>query len=43
MKKREDYRQLARIYRVLANEARLMIIERHKKKEHTAGELSISI
>jgi len=40
MKKREDYRQLARIHRVLANEARLMIVERLKKKEHTAGELT---
>ena len=40
MKKREDYRQFARIHRALANEARLMIIERLRKREHTVGELT---
>lgn len=40
VKKREDYRQVARIHRALANEARLMIIECLKDREHTVSELT---
>ena len=39
-KSKEDYTKQVEILKALANEARLMIVERLKEKEHAVGELT---
>jgi len=39
-KSKEDYKKQVEILKALANEARLMIVERLKEKEHAVGELT---
>jgi len=40
MKTKEDYKKQVEILKALANEARLMVVEKLKKKEYSVGELT---
>ena len=39
-KSREDFKQQARVHKALANEARLMIVDRLKSRERSVSELA---
>ena len=39
-KSKEDYKKQVEILKALANEARLMVVEKLKEKEHSVGELT---
>ncbi|GAB4291586.1 MAG: hypothetical protein Kow0090_05110 [Myxococcota bacterium] len=40
MKRREDYKRLARVHKALSNEARIMIVDELKRGERTVGWLT---